>query len=111
MERKTLEVAYKAIDDKQGEDIVVIDLREVNPLIDYFVIASANNIRKANAICDEIEDKARAAGLTVKDVHNSSESMWHIADLDTVVCHIFVNEERARYNLEGLWKDLPTVKM
>lgn len=109
--KSSLEIAYKAMNDKLAEDIIVIDLRGVNPYVDYFVIGSANNQRKANAIIDEIYDACEKEGIDTRIVHNGEESSWLIADLNDVVCHVFVGDERQKYNLEGLWKDLPTVKM
>lgn len=109
--KSSLEVAYKAMNDKMAEDIKVIDLRGVNPYVDYFVIGSANNQRKANAIIDEIFDACKKEGIETRITHNNQESLWMIADLNDVVCHIFINEEREKYNLEGLWKDLPIIKM
>ncbi len=109
--KTVLEAAYNAIDAKQGENIKIIDIRSANPLVDYFVIASANNCRKANAIIDEIYEECDKEGIDYRPNTNSKDSGWMLADLGEVVCHIFVGEERIRYNLEGLWKDLPEIKM
>lgn len=111
MEKSLLSLCYKAMDSKMAEDIKIIDLRSVNPYIDYFVIGSANNDRKANAIIDEIYDAVEKEGYQTRIVHNSKESGWYLADLDTVVCHVFVGDVREKYNLEGLWKDLPLITM
>lgn len=99
------------MNEKLAEDIVVIDLRNVNPYIDYFVIASASNHRKANAIIENVYDEVEKEGFNTRIAHNEKDANWLIADLDTVVCHVFVGEERTKYNLEGLWKDLPLVTM
>ena len=105
-----LKTAFDAMNDKQAENLVIIDMRKQNPFIDYFIIGSASNHRKAHAIIDEVVDKAEEAGFKVKSYDTSKDAKWLIADLDTVVCHIFVEDEREKYNLEGLWKDLPTLK-
>jgi len=111
VEKNLLTWCVKIIDSKLGEDIVTIDLRTVNPYVDYFVIASANNQRKANSIIEELYDMADKEGIGYKPNHNDKDSLWFLCDLGTVVCHVFVNDEREKYNLEGLWKDLPIVKM
>lgn len=105
----TLKIVCKAVESKLGEDIKIIDLRSVSPFIDYFLICSANNQRHANAIIDEVLDKAKENNIDFNIVHNSNESLWLIADLNSVVCHVFVGDERQKYNLEGLWKDLPLI--
>lgn len=106
-----LQIAYKAIDEKQGENIVVLDFKGQSAFVDYFIICSSNNIRKANAIADYLEEEVYKNYFTVKSRTKNKDARWILIDLGEVVCHIFVNEERELYNLEGLWKDLPLVKM
>lgn len=101
-----LEKVYKAIDDKQGDDIVVLDFRNSSPFIDYFVICSARNSRLARAILNEVEDVADKQGIEVLSKDNNKDSNWLLIDIGTIVVHIFVGEERDKYNLEGLWKEL-----
>ena len=111
MEKTLLEVAYKAMDKKQAEDLLVIDMRQVNPFVDYFIIGSASNYRKANSIVEEVIDECDKNGFEYNITKNNKDSLWLLCDLKTVVCHIFVGSEREKYNLEGLWKDLPIIKM
>lgn len=106
-----LQIAYKAMDEKLAEDLVVLDFRNQSPFVDYFIIGSANNERKAKSIIENIEDQAIKNGYEVKHSYNEKDSRWYLIDLNEVVCHVFINEEREIYNLEGLWKDLPIVKM
>lgn len=106
MEKNLLKACIKTIDDKIGEDIRVFELNEVNPYVDYFVIASSNNSRKANAICEALYDMADEMGIDYVHSNADKESKWFLCDLGSVVCHIFVDDERRKYNLEGLWKDL-----
>ena len=106
-----LRIAYDAMDEKQANDIVVLDFRNTSPFIDYFVIADARNQRMAKAIIENVEDKALEAGYPVKQLYVESTTKWLLIDLDTVVCHVFYDGERQLYNLEGLWKDLPVITM
>jgi len=106
-----LKIAYKAIDEKQGLNIEIIDFRNQSAFVDYFIIASANSNRMANAIIDNIEEKVLGAGFKVKKIYNSDSSNWYLIDLENILCHVFVGEERQLYNLEGLWKDLPKIKI
>lgn len=106
-----LKIAYKAMDDKQAEELVVLDFRNHSPLVDYFIIGTARNQRMAKAILENVEQEAIKNGYVVKPTYNSKDSKWLLLDLGDVVCHVFFDGERQIYNLEGLWKDLPTIKM
>ena len=106
-----LRTAYDAMDEKLADDLVVIDFREHSPYIDYFIIGTARNYRMAKSIVENVEDKVLEAGYEVKHIYAESTTKWLLIDLETVVCHVFYEGERELYNLEGLWKDLPTVKM
>lgn len=97
---------YDKVDERQGDDIVVLDFRNNSPFLDYFVVCTARNNRHANSIIDEIDDLAAFEGIEVVSKSVSKESGWLLIDIGSIVVHVFVNEERAKYNLESLWKDL-----
>ena len=106
-----LKIAYNAMDEKLADDLVVLDFRQHSPFVDYFIIGSAKNARMAKSIIDNVEDKASEFGYKVKHTYSNNESKWLLIDLGEIVCHVFYDGERELYNLEGLWKDLPQVKM
>ena len=109
--KELLKIAYDAMDEKLADNIVVIDFRKQSPFVDYFIIADAKNYRMAKSIIENVEDKVIKEGYEVKHIYAENTTKWLLIDLDTVVCHVFYDDERQLYNLEGLWKDLPTVKM
>ncbi len=106
-----LRAVYDVMDQKQAEDLVVIDFRGYSPFLDYFVIGSARNARMARAILEAVEEKCDELGVTINSKDYSGESKWYLLDAGTLVCHVFYDGERDKYDLEGLWKDLPTVDM
>ena len=106
-----LKIAYDAMDEKLAEDIVVIDFRKQSPFIDYFVIGTAKNYRMAKSIIENVEEKVLENGFEVKHIYAQATTKWLLIDLGEIVCHVFYDDERQLYNLEGLWKDLPTVEM
>ena len=106
-----LTLAYKAMDDKQAEDLVILDFKNHSPFVDYFIIGTARNQRMAKSIIENVEEIAIQNGYDVKHSYVEKESKWLLIDLGEIVCHVFYDGERQLYNLEGLWKDLPTVKM
>ncbi|MCI5774359.1 MAG: ribosome silencing factor [Erysipelotrichaceae bacterium] len=106
-----LEIVYKAIEDRLGEDIVIINLEKVSPFNDYMMICSASNSRKAMAIVNNIKDEAYKNGYDVRSIEGDEQSDWILIDLYSIVVHVFVNNQRDVYNLENLWLDQPRVKL
>jgi ribosome-associated protein len=94
------------IADKQGEDIVLLDIRDVSILADYFIIGSAVSERQTKAILDDIKQETKQA-FEVRPLHVEGEpaSGWVLMDYGDVVVHLFAPEVRAYYNLEELWED------
>lgn len=102
-----LQAAYKAIDDKHGEDIVVLNMQGISLLADYFIIAHGNSDRQVQAIARELQDVAVKEGHEIRRVEGFDAARWILVDLGDVVAHVFHKDERAYYNLERLWGDAP----
>ena len=94
------------IADKLGEDILLLDIRDVTILADYFVIGSAVSKRQTKAIVNSIIDAAREE-FNVKPwrVEGEPDSGWVLMDYGDLVVHIFAPEAREYYDLEGFWED------
>lgn len=97
---------YKLVDTKQGDDIKIIDFRNNSPYVDYFLICSARNSRLAKAIIEEVEEYAYKNNIEVLSKSVEKDGKWMLIDLNDIIVHVFVLDERDKYNLEGLWKDL-----
>lgn len=110
-ESTLLEIAYKAADDKRAEDIVVLNMKGVSLLADYFVICHANSDRQVQAIAKEMADQASKAGYEVKRLEGFDSARWVLVDMGDVVAHVFHKDERAFYNLERLWGDAPIIEV
>lgn len=102
-----LDLTLKTLSDKLAKDIVTVDMRAVSPYTDAFVIATAANVRQANALADYVQDAAEKQGYEVKSREGTSGSTWVLLDLGEVVVHIFTEETRKQYRLEELWADQP----
>jgi len=93
--------AYKM----KGEDIVVLNVRKVFPLTDYFVIVTANSRVHSQALCTEILEEFEKKNLRPFGIEGYQEGRWVLMDYGDVVVHIFLIEEREYYDLEMLWGD------
>lgn len=106
---KTLELVVRAADDRMGQDIVAMDVRNLTPIADYFVVTHARNDKQLSAIVDSITDAVHKANVIIKNVEGKDGGKWVLIDLVDVVVHVFYYAEREHYNLEKLWKDAPFV--
>lgn len=104
-----VKTVVKAIDDKKGKDILIYDYHTLNPFIDYTIIASATNQRQVYALAANVVDEARLAGMKVKRMEGDKDSKWILVDLDTIIVHLFLEDERSIYRLEQLYADLPVL--
>ena len=88
----------------RGQDTVVLDLTDVTPIVDYFVITTGTNPRQMAAIAEEANRTLKADGAKRMGVEGQ-ESSWILQDYGDVVLHIFTPESRKLYDLEHLWAD------
>lgn len=104
-------LAGQAAADKLGTQIVAIDVSEIFPLADIFLIVTAANDRQVKSIVDAISEKL--ASIDVKTVHEEgvTEGRWALLDFNDVVVHVQHAEERVFYDLERLWRDCPTIDL
>ena len=107
-ERFAIECARVMADDR-CEDIVVLDLRGVSPVCDYFVLANGTSDRQMRGVVDRIKVTAKSEGETPYSTSGYEESTWIVVDYVDVVVHLFNEERRAYYDLDALWGDCPKV--
>ncbi len=104
-----LKTIINAIKDKLGENIVVLNIKKVSTISEYFVIASADNERKVSSIAKNVEDEMRNISHFAHSKEGYDTQKWIVLDYGECIVHIFKNEERAFYDLERLWKDAPYI--
>lgn len=107
-ERDLLITAAKAADDKRADNIVVLNMKGISLVADYFLICHGNSDKQVQAIAREMKEKAAEKGYDIKRMEGFDEAKWVLVDLGNVVAHIFHRDERSYYNLERLWGDAPT---
>jgi ribosome-associated protein len=94
-----------AIDDKQGADIVVLDISKQSSFADFFVNATAGNVRMLATIQDAIDKALAQGGYAIRGTEGKPESGWVLVDCGDVVVNLFLAEQRAQYQIEKVWSD------
>lgn len=112
MDSKKLALLCRELaDNKKGENILVLDVRKVSSVTDYFVIASGSSQPHLRAIVEEIHSKLRDDhDLRPIRAEGASTGSWVVLDYFDVIVHCMLSETRKRYDLEGLWGDAKPVK-
>jgi ribosome-associated protein len=113
MDSKKLALLCRELaDNRKAENIVILDVRELSSVTDYFVVASGTSEPHLRAITDEITDKLRAEySLRPRAIDGTLQTAWIVLDYFDVIVHVMRAEAREKYNLEGLWGDAPQVKL
>lgn len=94
----------QAAEDKQANDIVLLDIRKLSTIADYFVICSTDNERQLRAVIEHIDESVqREFGLNPR-VEGGSGSGWVVMDYGDLVVHVFSTDQREYYRLESLYR-------
>lgn len=109
--RMMANIAYKALDDKKGEDIKIIDISTVSTIADYFIIANGSNENQVRALVESVEDELAKAGFIVKQREGYGLGNWVLLDFGDIIVHVFDKENRLFYDLERIWRDGKTVNV
>jgi len=106
---RLVEAAVRAAQEKKAYDLVVLDLRRVSIICDYFLLASGRSTTHVKAVAEAVEERLAEHGVRVLRREGFPEGRWVLLDYGGVVIHIFEEEERRFYNLERLWGDAEVV--
>lgn len=98
-------IACRALEEKKGEDIKVIDISEVSVIADYFIIANGSNENQISALTDSVEEELYKAGYPLRQREGYRNSSWVLLDFGDIIVHVFDRENRLFYDLERIWRD------
>lgn len=98
-------LAIEALEEKKGEDIRVIDIRDVTVIADYFIIASGLNPKQVQAMADEVEERLGREGFAFRQVEGYRNANWILMDYGDIIVHVFCHSDRLFYDLERIWRD------
>ena len=107
--KEMAKLAWKALDDKKGNEIRVIDLEKVSSIADYFIIANGDNRNQVQAMSDNVEEMLGRAGYEPKQIEGYQNANWILLDYGDIVFHIFSADDRRFFDLERIWRDGITV--
>ena len=100
---ETALLSAEAADNKKAFDILILDLRGLTYITDYFVICSGSNITQVSAISDWIGQTLANVGVHPSHIEGRKDSSWVLMDYADVVVHIFDEQTRLHYALDKLW--------
>ena len=97
--------AIEALEDKKADDIKIIDISEVSPIADYFIITNGSNRNQVQALSDNVEEKLGRMGCDRRPIEGYDSANWILLDYKDIIIHIFDQENRNYYDLERIWRD------
>ena len=107
-----VKLAIECASDKKAFNLVALDLREIASFTEFFVIASANNQRQVQAICDEIQEQLKSQLKSrVVRIEGYGSAEWVLLDYGDFIVHVFEQKAREFYDLERLWRDARKVEI
>lgn len=101
--------AARLMADNHCETVVVLELKQVSQVTDYFVIGTGTSERQLHSVADDLKLLASTEGQSIFRTHGAQAGAWVVMDFVDVVAHLFTEAERGYYDLEGLWGDAPRV--
>jgi ribosome-associated protein len=107
---KTLLVARAALE-KKAYDLVVMEVRDLTSIADYFVICSGRSDRQVQSIAQGIEEYLGHSEISPLSIEGAHRGHWVLMDFSDVIVHIFYEPVRQFYDLDGLWGDAPRVEL
>ena len=102
-------MAARTAHDSNAEDIIILDLRGLSPVTDYFMICTGTSSRQMRSVAEEIADHAKKADQRVWQVAGMDSGEWILLDFVDVVVHLFDPDRRSYYDLELIWGEAPRV--
>lgn len=100
-----VKITYKALEDRKGIDIKIIDIRDISVLADYLIIAGGTNKNQVQAMVDAVEEALEKENVNVNHIEGYTSANWILLDYSDIIIHVFNQEDRLFYDLERLWQD------
>lgn len=102
---------HSAIDEKKGLDPLVLDIRKLTDIAEYFVLVHGTSDRHVRTIADSVSDHLKSKKMKPFHIEGKQDATWILLDYGSVMVHVFHHETRKFYNLERLWGDAKIVNV
>jgi len=102
-------LAVRAALDKKAKNVLILELKDLSVMSDYFVICSGESTTHVRSIVDNIEKEFRLKKIKPSGIEGHKLNQWVLMDYSDVIVHVFEEETRAFYELEKLWLDAPRI--
>lgn len=97
--------------DTKCRDVLLLDVRSISPVTDYFLIATGSSPRQMRTVCDELAELGQQQDMRALSISGYESETWILADFVNVIVHLFNQESRGYYDLDNLWGDAPRVQL
>ena len=109
--KEMAQAVVKALEEKKGQDIRVMETTELTTLADYFVLCTASSTTHIKTLSDEAEKALKALGEQPHHIEGYRSGSWVLLDFSCLIVHLFLEETREFYGLERLWSDAKQVDL
>lgn len=109
--KKIALVCAKAALNKKANDVVILEMKKLTDITDYFIICSGTSDVQVKAIADEIDKELTKHKIKIHHIEGYKWATWILIDLCDVVVHIFYEDTRKLYDLENLWADAKVIEI
>ncbi|MGR6835390.1 ribosome silencing factor [Syntrophomonas erecta] len=110
-EEKLARLVAEACLEEKAEEVSILDVHDLTVIADYFVIASGRSVIHVRSIINHVEDKLQEQGIIPARKEGIQEGVWCVLDYNSILLHVFRQEERDYYELENLWGDARQVEL
>lgn len=100
-----VKIAVRALDEKKGENICVIDIKEQTVITDYFIIVNGNSQSQVQALVENVTEALEKNGVPLLQSEGKAAGNWILLDFNDIIVHVFLKEDREFYDLERMWRD------
>ncbi len=108
-ENDKLSLIKSLLEEKKAEDLVILDLRGISSVTDTLVVASGHSDRHVQAVSEFLAQEMKKRGYQPLGSEGLKDGRWALLDYGDVIVHIFYQEIRLHYDLEGVWHDAPVI--
>lgn len=107
---KLTQLVIDALEDLKGQNITVLDVKDLTTITDTMIVASGTSNRHVRSLADNVVSKAKEEGEQPVGVEGEAQGDWILVDLNNVLVHVMVPKVRDFYNLEKLWNISPAAR-